>query len=131
MHMIIKYKIHIYIFPPKITIIFSRVGKKTFPKQTNSEKFPSLFSDKCDIFVQNKKTKKLKGCGFLCGDREHEIKCPTCKKFVFHEDCLNSLFEENNLELPAFYLNSSAQKYPLIEKCVSYFLTTSCVLKHS
>ena len=58
----------------------------------------------------------LSGCGPSCSDEDRNLLCPTCRTFVWHEDCLIHYFELRKLPLPDF----SLKKW----KCIY------CVLKY-
>ena len=80
-----------------------QIWNKNYKKKHNSDEtssdVPELFSAFSNITIGKKR--RIVGCGLQCGG-EHNLLCPSCKKFAWHRECLVKLCGENGLPLPDF-----------------------------
>ena len=66
----------------------------------------NAFTDICKDIISDKR----KGCGIYCEVTEDYILCPSCKTFVWHKSCLESLCKEFDMDFPD--INTNKWKCP-------------------
>ena len=67
-----------------------------------AKKNPKLLSSFLKVVGKNNRIFKnvQKGCEYACGGKTELITCPSCKRFAYHPECLESMFQIRNMTMP-------------------------------
>ena len=76
--------------------------KRLVPKDSLVQKRTTLMSKYIEVSGKNSRILKhvSKGCEYKCGGSGEMVTCPSCKRFRYHIECLESMCEFRNKTCP-------------------------------